>query len=96
MFGVILGVATAAGRDPALAAALDEHVLSWPRQVLSAVFDAAVARGEIPPGRDLTLVPDIFIGLNMLRLMMGQPGDHAFFRRVFEDIVLPLATAPGG
>jgi AcrR family transcriptional regulator len=94
MFGVILGVATAASRDAALAAALDEHVLAWPRQVLGAVFDAAIARGEIPPGRDLSLVPDAIFGLSVLQAIRRKPGDRAFYRRVFEDIVLPLATAP--
>ena len=90
---VLLGVGAAAIRDPALAAALDDHALDQARQVLGVVFDNATGRGEIPPGRDLTLVPDIFVGLNMLRLVTGRPVDQAFVRRVFEDVVLPLATA---
>jgi AcrR family transcriptional regulator len=94
MSGVILGAAAAASRDPALAAVLDEQVLAWPRQVLSGIFAAAVARGEIPPGRDLSLVPDVFFGLTVLQMIKGKPGDRAFSRRVFEEIVLPLAAAP--
>ena len=70
---VILGAATAASRDPALAAALDEHVLGRSREVLGCVLARAVARGEIPPGRDLTLVPDVLLGLNALRLVTGRP-----------------------
>ena len=90
---VILGAATAASRDPALAAALDEHVLGRSREV-GGVLARAVARGEIPPGRDLTLVPDVLLGLNALRLVTGRPAGRAFIRKVFEDVVLPLVTAP--
>lgn len=92
--GVFLGVATAASHDPALAAALHEHAMARPRQVITAVLDQAVARGEIPPGRDLTLVPDVILSLNMLRLVMGKSIDQAFIRQVFEDVILPLVTAP--
>jgi AcrR family transcriptional regulator len=94
VLGVLLGLATAAARDPALATALRDHALSRSRQALRAVLDRAVARGEIPPDRDLTLVPDILHGLNALRLMTGQPIDKAFIRRVFDDVILPLVTAP--
>jgi AcrR family transcriptional regulator len=92
-FQVVVGVATAATRDPVLAAALDDLVLSQPRQIIRTVLDRASARGEIPPGRDLSLVPDAVIGLNVLRLMTGRPLDRVFVRRVLEDVVLPLATA---
>jgi AcrR family transcriptional regulator len=91
---VVVGVATAARNNPVLAAALDEHALSQPRQMLKVVLDRAAARGEIPPGRDLTLVPDVALGLNLLRVATGRPIDRVFVRRVLQDVVLPLATAP--
>jgi AcrR family transcriptional regulator len=94
MIGVVLGVATAATHDPALADALQEHVLARPRQLLAAMLGRAVARGEIPAGRDLTLVPDVLFGMNALRLFTGQAIDRAFVRRVFDDVILPLVTAP--
>jgi hypothetical protein len=53
-----------------------------------------VARGEIPPERDLTLVPDVMFGLNALRLLTGQPIDRDHVRRVLQDIIVPLVTAP--
>jgi AcrR family transcriptional regulator len=92
--GVILGVATAATRDPLLAAALEDFVLSTPRQILRTVLSRAVARGEVAAGRDLTLVPDVALGLNLLRMVSGRPIDRLYVRRVLEDVVLPLATAP--
>ncbi|ORB37744.1 TetR/AcrR family transcriptional regulator [Mycobacterium persicum] len=92
---IIVGVATAAMHNPVLAAALDDLVLSRPRQLLRVALDHAVARGEVPAGRDLTLIPDVALGLNVLRVMTGRPVDRVFVRRVLEDVVLPLAIAPG-
>jgi AcrR family transcriptional regulator len=91
---MIMGVATAATHDPVLAAALNDLVLSQPRRILAVVLDRAAARGEIPADRDLALVPDVVMGLNMVRLVTGRPIDRVFVRRVLEDVVVPLATAP--
>lgn len=91
---VVIGVATAATHDPVLAAALDELVLSQPRRMMSAMLDNAVARGEIPAGRDLALITDAVLGLNVLRAITGRPIDRVFVRRVLEDLIMPLATAP--
>jgi AcrR family transcriptional regulator len=92
--GLLLGVATAASRDAVLAEILDEQVLARPRETLIAVLSRAVARGEIPPGRDLSLLSDVALGLNTLRVITGKPIDRAFVRRIMEEIILPLATAP--
>jgi AcrR family transcriptional regulator len=91
---VIVGVATAAMHNPVLAAALDDLVLSTPRHVIGALLDQAVARGEIPAGRDLSLIPDVALGLNVLRMMTGRPVDRVYVRRVLEDVILPLTGAP--
>jgi AcrR family transcriptional regulator len=90
---VIVGVATAAMHDPVLAAALDDLVLSPPRQIIRSVLERAVARGEIPAGRDLSLVPDAALGLNVVRVITGRPVDRVWVRRVLEGVILPLATA---
>ncbi len=92
--GVLLGLATAASRDPELRAALYGPLLEQPRRALRDVLDRAAARGEIPAGRDLSLVPDVVIALNVMRFLTGEPPDREFARRVFEDILLPLVTAP--
>jgi AcrR family transcriptional regulator len=91
---VIIGVATAAMHNPVLAAALDDLVLAIPRQVVRAVLEHAVARGEIPAGRDLSLIPDVALGLNVLRVITGRPLDRVYIRRVLEDVILPLSGAP--
>lgn len=91
---VIVGVAAAAMHNPVLAAALDDLVLDPPRHVIRVLLDQALARGEIPAGRDLSLIPDVALGLNMLRVMTGRPVDRVFVRRVLEDVILPLTGAP--
>ena len=93
---MVIGVASAATRDPVLAAALDELVLSQPRRMIGVVLDNAVARGEIPAGRDLALIADAALGLNILRAITGRPIDRVFVRRVLEDVILPLASGPTG
>lgn len=94
--GHVLDLATAATRDASLADALDRHVLARPRQVVAAVLAHAVARGEIPTDRDLSLVPDVVMGLNMVRMASGKPLDRAFMARVFAEVVLPLLSFPTG
>lgn len=90
---VAVGTATAAMHHPVLSAALDDLALSVPRQIMKVVLDRAVARGEIPRGRDVTLIPDAILGLNILRTMSGRPIDRVYVRRALEQVVLPLATA---
>jgi AcrR family transcriptional regulator len=91
---LIVGLATAASRDPELRAALSEHVLERPRRAIREMLDRAVERGEIPRDRVLDLVPDVIIGLNALRVLTGEDADRAFFRRVFDEVIYPLATGP--
>jgi AcrR family transcriptional regulator len=91
---VVIGVATAASRDPELMTALSDHILARPRRLLGEVLERAAERGEIAADRDLELVPDILIGLNLLRILQGKAPDREFVRRVFEDIIHPLVTSP--
>jgi AcrR family transcriptional regulator len=93
MLQVISGLATAAARDPELRQAFKEQILERPRKMLREVLEHAVERGEIAPERELDLIPDILIGLNMLRLLLGEMPDREFVRRVFDEIIHPLATA---
>lgn len=91
---VFLGLVTAASRDPELRAALSGPVVERPRRAVAEMLDRAAARGEIPPGRDVSLVPDVVIAMSSLRLLLGEAVDRDFLRRVFEDVVYPLVSAP--
>jgi AcrR family transcriptional regulator len=93
--GIVVGLAAAGSRDPELRAALAENALLRPRQIIGQVLERAVARGEISADRDLELVPDLLVGLNLLRgLLLGEVPDRRFVRRVVETIIHPLVTAP--
>jgi AcrR family transcriptional regulator len=91
---VIMGLASAALRDPRLMAALSESILDDRRKQIRQVLDRAVERGEIPRQRNLDLVPDVIFGLNILRVLSGKTLDRAFIREVFHQVVQPLVTAP--
>jgi AcrR family transcriptional regulator len=93
---VIVGTATAAMHDPTLAEALDDLALAPPRQIIKAILDQAVARGEIATDHDLTLIPDALLGLNVLQVTTGRPLDRTFVRRALEGLLLPLVRTDTG
>jgi hypothetical protein len=93
---VFVGLVAAAGRDPELRQGLTEGVLERPRRVLREVLDRAVARGEVSADRDLSLLADAVIGLNLVRTMHDAPPDRAYVKRVLDTIVYPLATGAQG
>jgi AcrR family transcriptional regulator len=89
---VFVGLAGAASRDPELRIALSTTLLARPRHAVRAVLDRAVARGEIAPELELELVPDIVLGLNILRILLGDPPDREYVSRVLNTIIYPLVT----
>jgi AcrR family transcriptional regulator len=91
---VYLGLATAASRDPELKTALADNILERPRRVIGQVLRRAVERGEIPAERDLELIPDILLGLNLVRILLGEFPDRNHVRRILQTLIYPLVTAP--
>jgi AcrR family transcriptional regulator len=90
----LVGLITAAGRDPELRQALAAGLLERPRRLIREVLQRAVTRGEIPAERDLELIPDIVIGLNLMRILQGELPDREHARRVLQTMIYPLVTAP--
>ena len=90
---VFVGLAGAASRDPELRAALSDNLFARPRRVLREVLDRAVARGEIAAECQLELVADVVLGLNALRILLGETPDREYVSRVLNTIVYPLVTA---
>jgi AcrR family transcriptional regulator len=91
---VLFGLVPAARRDPELRALLSSLIVERPRQALAQMLERAAARGEIPQGRDVSLVPDLVIAMSSLRLLLGETPYRDFMRGVFEKVVYPLVTAP--
>jgi AcrR family transcriptional regulator len=92
---LVLGLVTALARDAELRQAVREQLLGLGGIRVWQVFERAVARGEIPPGRDLDLLISVFPAMVIHRLLLfGELPDASFTARVINDLVLPLAAAP--
>jgi AcrR family transcriptional regulator len=59
------------------------------------IFERAVSRGEIPAGHDLDLLARLFPALGLQQLVMtGELLDARSGRRLMDEVIYPLATAP--
>jgi len=90
----VTGLVTAARRDRELAAAFGPLV-DTPLGLIREVLERAVGRGEVPPGRDLGLIAETALAVNVFRMLVrDEPPDRGFVRRVVDEILYPLLTAP--
>lgn len=103
-FRVLMGLMGAATHDPALREALAESGFGRPRRAILEVLDRAVARGEIAPEIDISVVPDLVMGANLVQMVvLGEPPTREQVEHVLFDVVYPLVTrstsrghGPGG
>jgi AcrR family transcriptional regulator len=93
---LVLGLVTALARDPELRQVIREQFLGRGGGIrLRQVFERAVARGEIPEGRNLDLLVSVFPALVIHHLLIfGELPDASFTAQVMNDLILPLAVAP--
>jgi len=92
---LLLGLVTALARDSELRQVIREHFLGRGGARLRQVFERAVARGEIPPGRNLDLLISVFPALAIHHLLIfGELPDSDFTAQVMNELILPLAIAP--
>ena len=92
MGAVLMGLISAATRDPALRDAIEAHLTGPTVLMMQSLADHAVARGEAAEGRDLSLVGELMAGLMITRLIRGTPPDQDYVRHVLVDVVYPLIT----
>ncbi len=83
---MIQDLSLAAKRDPALAAALKEHVEN---EALSP-FHVALERHVSPRDVDFVLVHDVAEAMILRQLQVGKRLDDAFTKRVVDGVLLPL------
>ncbi|QBI55709.1 TetR/AcrR family transcriptional regulator [Streptomonospora litoralis] len=92
---VILGIAHAMARDTELRRVFEESFVTPHTAGLRRVFDRAAARGEIPADRDRELLASVFPALTLQELLVsGAAATPEFARRLMDEVVFPLATAP--
>lgn len=92
---LVLGVVSALARNPELRQVIREEFIGRGGARLRQVFERAVARGEIPQGRNLDLLISVFPALAIHHLLIfGELPDANFSTQVMEELILPLAAAP--
>jgi len=92
-FGAIL---TAIMRDPEFAAAFRRDVVAPKLAASRAIFERAIARGEIGPEVDIDLLAPALAGIVMHRLILvGELPTKELVTSVIDQIILPAATAAG-
>lgn len=92
---LVLGLVTALAHDPELRQVAREQFLGRDTIQFRQVFERAVARGEIPQGRNLDLLISVFPALAIHHLLIyGELPDASFTAQVMNDLILPLAVAP--
>ncbi|WP_445163483.1 TetR/AcrR family transcriptional regulator [Mycobacterium sp. Dal123C01] len=90
---LVLRVALEATRDPELATTLDDLMLLRGGRQITIILDRALARGEIAPDRDWSLVANVLTAMSLLRVLNGQTVDAKFLRQVTETLVLPALSS---
>lgn len=91
---VTIGVVNAVTRDDELRRVFRERVFGPRMAGMRAVFERAVARGEMPDGHDFDLLASVFHALAMHYLLThGQMPKTAFAQRIVDHVLLPLATS---
>ncbi len=92
---VMLGLITALARDAELREVFARQFVEPRKVMFRAIFERAVARGEVPDGRNLDLLISLFPALMIQHLVdTGDLPGIAFAQQVMNDVILPLATAP--
>jgi len=88
------GLLVAMRNDPALAALVREQMLGRKLRPEDNPVSRALARGELPPGTDPSLLFRVAVPLVNARLMlMGGQLDDKFVVGLVDDILIPLLTA---
>jgi AcrR family transcriptional regulator len=90
-----MGLFTALARDAELRQVFRERLVDPHVANLRQVFERAVGRGEISEERNLDLIVLVLPALVSHHLLIfGEPPGSDFVKRVIDDVVMPLATAP--
>ena len=90
-----VGLVNALAHDAELRQAFREGFIAPRMANFRTVFERAVARGEMPAGRDLNLLASLFPALGLQQLVMsGELPDTTAALHIMDEVVYPLATAP--
>lgn len=94
---VIMGLMSAAARDPELSRTLFRCVYETKHVMYESMIDRAVRRGEVPTGTDPKLLHEVLHAM-VLTHKLWSPGtlDQEFVVRVVDDVLMPVLRHPSG
>jgi len=88
-------VLTAITRDEEFATAFRTRVIGPKMAVSQAIYQRAVARGEVRADLDITLFGPALAGILLHRAyLLGEAPSRELIARVIDQIIVPAATAP--
>jgi len=91
---VMIGLVSALPHDAELREVFNERLVAPHLATLTAIFEHAMARGEIEPVRNLDTIVSIIPALVMQRLLVeGTAPDQEFFESIIDGVILPLVMA---
>jgi len=91
---LMLGIITALAHDDELRQVFRERMIHPRTVVMRGIFERAVERGEVSPGRNIDLLVSLFPALMIQQVLItGELPDADFTWHVVHDVILPLATA---
>jgi AcrR family transcriptional regulator len=92
---VMGAVITAVSTDPEFARLFREQFIGPKVAMTEAIYERAMARGEISPDVDLEIVVPALAGVCLHRMyVMGIPPDDAVIERVVDHLILPAVLNP--
>lgn len=90
---LMAGLIAALPHDSDLAATVQDQLVAPRTAQMRGLFERAVARGEIAPGRNLDTLALVAPAMTVYRLMVvNKPLDRAFYAALVDEILLPMAT----
>ena len=92
---LITAVAWAMRSDPVLAELMRAQMTENKEQVVAAIVEAAVGRGDLAAGTDPHALLEVVNPMVLMRLVFyGEPLDRDFFVHLVDDVALPLLQSP--
>lgn len=89
---VIVGVMTAAARNPVLARTMREYMYENKHTVHETIIGRAAARGEVDPTLDPDLLHEVMHSMMLARLLEQQAMDQNFVAHIVDDVLIPVLT----
>lgn len=94
--GVLAALITAISTDAEFAALFREKFIEPKVAITRAIYERAIARGEIDASVDLDVIGPALAGILLHRVyLLGEPADATTIERVVDRVIMPAVRAAG-